>query len=63
MNSTIKRPVDLFAKIDSVFERAEKVFAEMPVDAIQLARNLGTNKNVTILVNQEKKSGNSIKIK
>ena len=63
MNSTIKRPADLFAKIDSVFERAGKVFDEIPSDAIQLARNVGTNKNVIAPVSPEKKSGSGIKIK
>lgn len=63
MNSTIKRPADLFAKIDSVFERAGKVFDEMPNEAIQLARNVGANKNVTTHIEQEKKVGLNRKIK
>ena len=37
MNSSIKRPEDLFAKID-VFSRAGKVFDEIPNEAIGLAR-------------------------
>lgn len=63
MNSTIKRPEDLFAKIDNVFERAGKVFDGIPADAIQLARNVGTNKNVATQVTPEKKSGPGSKIK
>lgn len=46
MNSSIKRPEDLFAKIDSVFSRAGKVFDEIPSDAIGLARNVGSQKSV-----------------
>ena len=62
MNSTIKRPEDLFAKIDNVFARAGKVFDEIPVEAIQLARNVGAQKNVTTPVNSDKK-GSGFKIK
>lgn len=63
MNSTIKRPEDLFAKIDDVWLRAGKVFDEMPKEAVQLARNVGAQKNVSAPVNPEKKSGSGIKIK
>ena len=63
MNSTIKRPQDLFARIDSVFERAGKVFDEMPEDAVSLARNVGSKKNVSENVGPDKKSGSGIKIK
>lgn len=63
MNSTIKRPEDLFAKIDDVFLRAGKAFDGIPHEAIQLARNVGSQKNVSTPVNPEKKSGSGIKIK
>lgn len=63
MNSTIKRPADLFAKIDSVFERAGKVFDEIPGEAIQLARNVGTNKNVTAPIAPEQRVSSGRKIK
>lgn len=62
MNSTIKRPEDLFAKIDNVFARAGKVFDEIPSEAIQLARNVGSQKNVSTSTNSDKK-GSGIKIK
>ena len=42
--SKITKPEDLFAKIDSVFARAAKVFDEMPAEAISLARNVGSQK-------------------
>lgn len=63
MNSTIKRPADLFAKIDSVFERAGKVFDQIPTESIQLARNVGSNKNVTQPTNSEPKINSGRKIK
>lgn len=63
MNSTIKRPADLFARIDSVFERAGKVFDEIPSEAIQLARNVGTNKNVTAPTAPEQRINSGRKIK
>ena len=60
--SKITKPEDLFAKIDSVFARAAKVFDEMPAEAISLARNVGSQKNVD--VNQDvKRNNNGIKIK
>lgn len=67
MNSSIKRPEDLFAKIDSVFSRAGKVFDEIPNEAIGLARNVGSQKsvqqpnNANNLNNGQSKSGLKIK--
>lgn len=46
MNTNVKRPENLFAKIDSVFARASLVFNEIPSEAISLARNVGSQKNV-----------------
>lgn len=62
MNNTTKRPEDLFAKIDNVFARAGKVFDDIPGEAIQLARNVGANKNVSTPISPEKK-GSGLKIK
>lgn len=62
MNSTIKRPEDLFAKIDNVFARAGEVFDNIPLEAIQLARNVGANKNISNPITPEKRVS-GIKIK
>lgn len=62
MNNTTKRPEDLFAKIDSVFARAGKVFDEIPFEAIQLARNVGAQKNVKTPSSSDKKDS-GLKIK